>query len=151
MNDPGNHQLLYTAHPEKRRLHLKWGSDKERSRTTATEDITKWCCSDGLRKQDGRCNKSTEIRSNRLWRWYINTITVFLDIIHRPVFYLKHKVSETGFCLRLQVIPTQLGPIDRGSPCTNTRWRIQTKHSTNHQRELWQISKHFKKLRKYDA
>jgi hypothetical protein len=26
-----------------------------------------------------------------------------LDIIHRPVFYLKHDVSETGFCLNFQV------------------------------------------------
>jgi hypothetical protein len=38
-------------------------------------------------------------------------------------FYLKHfplfvynNVSETGLCLRLQVKPTQLGPIDRVSP-----------------------------------
>jgi hypothetical protein len=23
-------------------------------------------------------------------------ITVFLDIIHRPIFYLEHNVSETG-------------------------------------------------------
>jgi hypothetical protein len=41
---------------------------------------------------------------------------MFLDINSRPVFYLKHNVSETGFCLRLQVKPTQLGPIDRTSP-----------------------------------
>jgi hypothetical protein len=32
-----------------------------------------------------------------------------MDIIHRPVFYLKHNVSETGFCLRLQVEFIQLG------------------------------------------
>jgi hypothetical protein len=46
-------------------------------------------------------------------------IIMFLDIIHRPVFYLKHRpiyiskhnVSEIGFCIRLQVKPTQLGPI----------------------------------------
>jgi hypothetical protein len=37
------------------------------------------------------------------------TITI-LDIIHRHVSYLKHDISETGFCLRLQVQPTQLGP-----------------------------------------
>jgi hypothetical protein len=24
-----------------------------------------------------------------------------MDIIHRPVFYLKHNVSEPGYCLRL--------------------------------------------------
>jgi hypothetical protein len=40
-----------------------------------------------------------------------------LNIIHRPVFCLKHNVSETGFCLLVQVEPTQLSPIDRSSPC----------------------------------
>jgi hypothetical protein len=39
------------------------------------------------------------------------TLTI-LDIIHCPVFYYSN-VSETGFCLGLQVEPTQLGPIDR--------------------------------------
>jgi hypothetical protein len=29
------------------------------------------------------------------------TIIVFLDIIHRPVLFRTHNVSETGFCLRL--------------------------------------------------
>jgi hypothetical protein len=37
-----------------------------------------------------------------------------MDIIYRPVFYLRHNVSETEFCLRLQVEITQLDPIDRG-------------------------------------
>jgi hypothetical protein len=32
----------------------------------------------------------------------------------------KHNVSETGFCLRLQVKPIQLGPIDRASPHLRT-------------------------------
>jgi hypothetical protein len=36
-----------------------------------------------------------------------------VDIIHRPVFYLKHSPSDTGFRLRLQVEPTQLEPTDR--------------------------------------
>jgi hypothetical protein len=43
---------------------------------------------------------------------------MFQDIIHRPVFiqkhvpvyFSKHNVSETGFCLRLQLKPIQLGP-----------------------------------------
>jgi hypothetical protein len=51
-----------------------------------------------------------------LWRWFINilvTITI-LDIIHRPIFYFKH-FSGTGFCLRLQVETTHLGPMDRAS------------------------------------
>jgi hypothetical protein len=39
---------------------------------------------------------------------------MFLDIIHRLVHFLKkHNVLETGFCLRPQVKPTQLDPIDR--------------------------------------
>jgi hypothetical protein len=33
-----------------------------------------------------------------------------------PCFYLKCSILETGFCRRLQVEPTQLGPIDRASP-----------------------------------
>jgi hypothetical protein len=52
------------------------------------------------------------IRCIGLWRWYINiTITIF-NIIHRPLFYLKHDASETGFCLRPQVRPTEMGPIE---------------------------------------
>jgi hypothetical protein len=30
-----------------------------------------------------------------LWRRYINIALTTLDIIHRPVFYLEHAVSET--------------------------------------------------------
>jgi hypothetical protein len=37
-------------------------------------------------------------------------------------FYLKHNVSETGFCLRLQVKPTQLNQIDRASPYLRTNF-----------------------------
>jgi hypothetical protein len=51
------------------------------------------------------------------WRWYINITITILDIMHRPVFYLKHDVSETGFCLRLQVEPTQLCAIAKASLC----------------------------------
>jgi hypothetical protein len=52
---------------------------------------------------------------------------MFLGIINRLVFIHKHRpfyiskhVSETGFCLRLQVKPTQLGPIDKPSPYLRT-------------------------------
>jgi hypothetical protein len=48
----------------------------------------------------------------------LNLVTIIiLDIIHRPVFYLKHNVPETRFCFVFQVKPTQLGAIDRASPC----------------------------------
>jgi hypothetical protein len=43
-----------------------------------------------------------------------------LYLKHRPVYISKHNVSETGSCLRLEVKPTQLGPIDRGSPYLRT-------------------------------
>jgi hypothetical protein len=61
----------------------------------------------------------------------------------RPVYFSKHNISETGFCLRLQVKPTEWGPIDRSSPYLRTpvpapRWGIKAKHSTNQQRELRQ-------------
>jgi hypothetical protein len=36
-----------------------------------------------------------------LRRWYINITITILDIIHRPVFYLKH-ISEMKSNLRLQ-------------------------------------------------
>jgi hypothetical protein len=39
-----------------------------------------------------------------------------LYLKHRPVYITKQNISETGFCLRLQVEPTQLGPIDRATP-----------------------------------
>jgi hypothetical protein len=35
---------------------------------------------------------------------------------HRPVYISKWNVSETGFCLRFQVKPVQLGPVDTASP-----------------------------------
>jgi hypothetical protein len=45
----------------------------------------------------------------------IRTTITILDIIHRPVFYLKHNVSETGFCLRLHVETTQIGAVGRAN------------------------------------
>jgi hypothetical protein len=50
-----------------------------------------------------------------LWRWYINITIAILNSIHRPVFYFKHGVSETGVCLPLQLEPSSLVPIDRDS------------------------------------
>jgi hypothetical protein len=43
-----------------------------------------------------------------------------LYIIHRSVFYLKYVLSETGFCLRLQVERNQVAPIGRASLCLRT-------------------------------
>jgi hypothetical protein len=41
-----------------------------------------------------------------------HTIIAFLDITHRPILFKTHNVWETGFCIRLQVEPTQLDQID---------------------------------------
>jgi hypothetical protein len=42
-----------------------------------------------------------------LWWWYINITITIVDIIHPTAFDL-HDVSETGFCLRLQLESTQV-------------------------------------------
>jgi hypothetical protein len=54
------------------------------------------------------------------------TLSIVLPLSkNHPVYFSKHNVSETGFCLRLQVKPTQLGPIDRASPClVYIRWNL---------------------------
>jgi hypothetical protein len=39
-----------------------------------------------------------------LWPWYINVTVSILDIIHRPLFYFKHDVSETVPALRLYLL-----------------------------------------------
>jgi CBS-domain-containing membrane protein len=40
-----------------------------------------------------------------LCRWYINITIKIQDIVHRPAFYLKHNVSETGFYQNKQQTP----------------------------------------------
>jgi hypothetical protein len=42
-------------------------------------------------------------------------------------FNLNHDVSETGFCLRLQVEPTQVGPIDRTNLCLRLLAKVKVK------------------------
>jgi hypothetical protein len=65
------------------------------------------------------------------------TITI-LGIIHRPVFYLKHDVSETEFCLRLEVEPTHLGPID---PDWNEREELYLLGQTEYVPGRWIMSR----------
>jgi hypothetical protein len=66
-----------------------------------------------------------------LLRWYINVAITILDIIHRPVFYLKYNGFKTRFCFHFQVKPTQSG--DRNYLLSPTKFvppedvvRIQT-------------------------
>jgi hypothetical protein len=51
-------------------------------------------------------------------RWCIDITITVLDFIQCPFFYLKHNVSETGFCLHLQAEPGQFGPKHRAGPET---------------------------------
>jgi hypothetical protein len=43
------------------------------------------------------------------------TLSTILSILKKPSCFFQNNVSGTGFCPRLQVKPTQLGPIDRVS------------------------------------
>jgi hypothetical protein len=64
------------------------------------------------------------------------TLSIVLSLSKNTILFIfRNNISETGFCLRLQVKPTQLVPIDRGSPYLRTpvpatRWGIpsQAKH-----------------------
>jgi hypothetical protein len=47
-------------------------------------------------------------------------MTDFLDIIHH-LSVIKDTTFQSGFCLRLQVKPTMLGPVNGASPCLWTR------------------------------
>jgi hypothetical protein len=108
-----------------------------------------WCCSSLLIGLDLHYIRFTSfIRSKSVWGWYLSTNIIFLDIIlvlslskSTVLFIFQNNVSETGFGLRLQVKPIQLGPIGRASPylritVSAPRWNMQAKHRTNHLREL---------------
>jgi hypothetical protein len=44
-----------------------------------------------------------------LWQWHIAIIDIMPGIYFRSVFYLKHIISKTELCLRLQAESTQFG------------------------------------------
>jgi hypothetical protein len=50
------------------------------------------------------------------YRSHVHTTVCFWTISTILFLFKTHSISETGFCLRLQVFPPQLGPIDRASP-----------------------------------
>jgi hypothetical protein len=76
-----------------------------------------------------------------LWRCCIKTTVVFLDIIHCPLFYLKHKLPEIELCLCLLVEPTQLGPINRAGPYLWTPETTQHKPSARVKTDIKIIQK----------
>jgi hypothetical protein len=54
------------------------------------------------------------------WKYY------FSEHYPSSCFHSKHKVSDTGFCLHLQVKPTQLGPTNRDSPTSEQIYQSQS-------------------------
>lgn len=44
-----------------------------------------------------------------LMKMFVTTVIVFMDIIHGPILYFKHKISQTAFCLHLQVKSCSVG------------------------------------------
>jgi hypothetical protein len=64
--------------------------------------ILEWLSGRGLTKKDSS-------------PWDVTVTVTLLGIIHRPVLYSKHNVSDPGFCPRFQVEATQLSLIDRAS------------------------------------
>jgi hypothetical protein len=85
-------------------------------------------------------NISLQYRILKIAVWCTNVI--FLDIIRRSVYILKHDVSENGLCLRLQVKPTQLGPIDRlsGKICFSCVGTIRRMSSLQRWFLSWEFS-----------
>jgi hypothetical protein len=92
---------------------------KQRDCSKTSNNFTQVLISETILKTHLRSKVTTniEIISQSLRRWYISMNIIFLDIFHRtvfmknhfPVYFSKHNVSKTGFCLRLQVKPSELG------------------------------------------
>jgi hypothetical protein len=57
----------------------------------------------------------------------LDIVIASLGIIHCLFLYLKHYVSENGFCLSFQVESTQLGSIDRSCLCFRKRLWIMSR------------------------
>jgi hypothetical protein len=78
----------------------------------------------GPRREDlgGWWRKVHNEEYHNLYKYYIfghhPSSCLYLKIV--LFIFQKHNVSETRFCLHLQVKPTQLGPIDRASPYLRT-------------------------------
>jgi hypothetical protein len=74
-----------------------------------------------------------------LWLWYIN-INYQKTGHYTSSFYLKEYVSETGFCLRLQAEPTQVGPIESVSLSLRTPATIHVGSVVGVRRQTLELS-----------
>jgi hypothetical protein len=89
------------------------GTQKFQEICTIYIDIYKHTATSGIQQKQTRIHLIIQY-------FKIIIIIEFLDIMHHPVLFYLDYVLETGFCLRLQVEPTQLGPIDTASPYLRT-------------------------------
>jgi hypothetical protein len=77
------------------------------------------------------------VRVQILRCWTLSSFRLYLK--HRSVYFSKHAVSENGFCLRLQVKPTQMGPIDRASPYLRTWAQLRFYLRMEAESSLWNV------------
>jgi hypothetical protein len=72
----------------------------------------------------------------------------YSSVILNYCVFKTHHVSETGFCLRVQVKPTQLGPIDIVSPCLRRQNPVAETSCFKIKTGRWIISRNIKLLPK---
>jgi hypothetical protein len=72
------------------------------------------------------------VRSIGLWRWYINITITILNIIHRPVFYLKTWCFGDWILFPSSGGPIQIGPTERDSLCLNLETETNSSYWAPH-------------------
>jgi hypothetical protein len=107
------HSVIRAKHPEEPQESLLICSMYKRHWMTSLIFLFKW---QWTRYGLEVCDDGTLVQILCFWTLYI-VLSLFKS---RLVSLSKHSVSETRFCLRLQVKPTQFGPIDTAGPYLRT-------------------------------
>jgi hypothetical protein len=66
----------------------------------------------GLVKTEFYAFANQTVRPVSVWRWYINITITVLDIIHRRVFYLKHKMDNVRTSQEARYISAKVQPVN---------------------------------------
>jgi hypothetical protein len=93
------------------------GSSAERSNDIVDNTLKPTACIAKRRERSVKSKREAAALTDRgywavnspigLWRWYINVTITILDIIHRPVFYLKQLNSIGLYEIRLRYEPNR--------------------------------------------